>query len=296
MNENNRCPICKTKIIKKQISKDLIALNILNDMQVTCNNLGKLHYYNNIECPWKGTLSELVRHLGICPFDEKRISENIKKHLNKASLTDTKSKYQEDDSNTGDYLGFNPKNASLKARLFQKNPALMSKVLNDEGKEPGYLDIYSFIGVDRKHIPDSLINATKLENQDKNNLLEGNKSKDVDDYKIDECDINYIYTNKDDINITDSYPNTNNNIITIPNSNNERNDLLKNKRKRKINTNNNNNNHNLIKEEKDQINSSNNSLNDLEEDEERELEYALQISLKEYEKDSTSIFDNENKN
>ena len=44
MNEINQCPICKTKIIKKQISRDLTAFNILNDLQVTCNNLGNFNY------------------------------------------------------------------------------------------------------------------------------------------------------------------------------------------------------------------------------------------------------------
>lgn len=34
------CPICRKKIIIENISRDLIAYNIINDMEVYCNNKG----------------------------------------------------------------------------------------------------------------------------------------------------------------------------------------------------------------------------------------------------------------
>lgn len=35
------CPICRNKVTKTSMSRDLIAFNIINDMNVYCNNSGK---------------------------------------------------------------------------------------------------------------------------------------------------------------------------------------------------------------------------------------------------------------
>lgn len=35
------CPICRSKTTKNSLSRDLIAFNIINDMEVFCNNNGK---------------------------------------------------------------------------------------------------------------------------------------------------------------------------------------------------------------------------------------------------------------
>ena len=69
---NNLCPICRKKFVKSNTSKDLIATNIINDLEVSCNNNG----ING--CPWKGVLSELERHLSVCRFDECVLPESMK--------------------------------------------------------------------------------------------------------------------------------------------------------------------------------------------------------------------------
>ncbi len=39
------CPICRKKITVENISRDLIAYNMINDMDVYCNNKGKIIKY-----------------------------------------------------------------------------------------------------------------------------------------------------------------------------------------------------------------------------------------------------------
>ena len=56
---SNKCPICNKKIIDSLISRDLLAFNIINDLEVFCNN-------ENFGCPWKGKLSDIQNHLKVC--------------------------------------------------------------------------------------------------------------------------------------------------------------------------------------------------------------------------------------
>jgi hypothetical protein len=139
LEQQNFCPMCRGKIIKKQLGKDLVAYSIINDMPLSCNNTGMcINLLSNIlDCPWKGPLSELVNHLKSCYFDPKRMSVNVKKKLSSSDNNndfDKKTKvinpYEEEDQESGNYLNFNP-NSSLKARLYQKNPTLMGKVLTN---------------------------------------------------------------------------------------------------------------------------------------------------------------------
>jgi hypothetical protein len=39
--KSSMCPICRQKFSKEGMSRDLIALNIINDLEVTCSNKGK---------------------------------------------------------------------------------------------------------------------------------------------------------------------------------------------------------------------------------------------------------------
>ena len=39
-NKNLMCPMCRQKFTKEGMSRDLIALNIINDLEVTCSNKG----------------------------------------------------------------------------------------------------------------------------------------------------------------------------------------------------------------------------------------------------------------
>lgn len=64
------CPICRVNIKEGCITRDLLAYNIINDLEVTCNNEMK-------GCPWKGQLMELINHLKLC--DDNIIYLQVKK-------------------------------------------------------------------------------------------------------------------------------------------------------------------------------------------------------------------------
>ena len=70
MKYNKLCPICRVSIKEGCISRDLLAFNIINDLEVTCNN-------EMNGCPWKGTLVELGNHLKLC--DENIVYLQVKK-------------------------------------------------------------------------------------------------------------------------------------------------------------------------------------------------------------------------
>ena len=59
MKKKNECPNCRTSIVESLISRDLLAYNIINDLEVSCNNEDK-------GCPWKGPLLELENHVKTC--------------------------------------------------------------------------------------------------------------------------------------------------------------------------------------------------------------------------------------
>ena len=40
LSKSTFCPMCRQKVSKEGMSKDLIALNIINDLEVTCSNDG----------------------------------------------------------------------------------------------------------------------------------------------------------------------------------------------------------------------------------------------------------------
>ena len=53
------CPNCRVNIVESEISRDLLAFNLIEELEVSCNN-------GNIGCPWKGSLSNLKNHLKFC--------------------------------------------------------------------------------------------------------------------------------------------------------------------------------------------------------------------------------------
>src|SRR5690349_19366955 len=60
--KNSQCPICRTKDTTGEVSRDLIAYNIINDLEVFCINKGKNYYttiYLLLGCPWKNNLVNL---------------------------------------------------------------------------------------------------------------------------------------------------------------------------------------------------------------------------------------------
>ena len=74
---NNECPKCHQKNFTLNFSRDLMAYNLVMELEVSCNNVGK--------CPWIGHLSELVAHQTICDKTMKILEENKKKMIRNIS-------------------------------------------------------------------------------------------------------------------------------------------------------------------------------------------------------------------
>ena len=144
---NKNCPLCRKNIIFKNTKRDLIAYNIINDLEVFCNN-------NN--CPWKGKLSNHKKHLKNCNMNPSKINDIIKEALTEGnkrntisgsnSITDTTiNSINESDNNikisdteedegrasVDSITSFNTR-VSLRARLFNRNKTLVNNVLNNE--------------------------------------------------------------------------------------------------------------------------------------------------------------------
>ena len=59
------CPICRSIIKKKDIQRDLLAFQIINDFEIFCTNIG---------CKWQGPLSNLPNHLkSKCNFKAEKV-------------------------------------------------------------------------------------------------------------------------------------------------------------------------------------------------------------------------------
>ena len=74
---DNQCPKCHEKNFTLNFSRDLMAYNLVMELDVSCNNVGK--------CPWIGHLSELVTHQTICDKTMKILEENKKKRFKNLS-------------------------------------------------------------------------------------------------------------------------------------------------------------------------------------------------------------------
>ena len=158
---NKNCPLCRKLFDFKNTRRDIIAYNIINDLEVFCNN----------NCPWKGKLSELKKHLKKCNFNPKKMSNSIKKvigdknkknSLNLNTTTkDGNDEIKEDkksDNEEGEGEGtsvdsltsFNTR-VNLRARLFNRNKDLVNEVLNNE-KTKGYSEHSIFSIIDENNI------------------------------------------------------------------------------------------------------------------------------------------------
>lgn len=139
---NKNCPLCRKEFIFKNIKRDNIAYNIINDLEVFCNN----------NCPWKGKLLDLKKHLKKCNLNPKKMSKTIKEALNdknkRNSLKlnsntinefneikeDVKNDDEEDEegrASVDSITSFNTR-VNLRTRLFNRNKDLVNKVLNNE--------------------------------------------------------------------------------------------------------------------------------------------------------------------
>ena len=136
------CPLCREKFKGDDIRIDLIATNIINDLEIYCINLG---------CPWKGKLKDFSCHLQNCYFNPNEVPEYIKEVLNNKNEQNKENSEKKNDNNSdsedspdNNLTSFNTK-SSLRARLYNRNRELVKNVFakNNEvsKKESNLLNI-----------------------------------------------------------------------------------------------------------------------------------------------------------
>ena len=85
------CPLCHFKNFSSKISRDLLAYNLVMELEVSCNNVGK--------CPWIGHLSELVAHQNLCDKTIKILEDNKKKYVKNISKRFSFGNFKENEVN-----------------------------------------------------------------------------------------------------------------------------------------------------------------------------------------------------
>lgn len=120
------CPICRVAFKEKQFQRDLVGYNMVNELEVYCNNKG---------CPWKSRLENLEEHLKNCNFDPAKIPDFMKSVLYKNAAESNKKKNElgliEEENESNEHVDFNTK-VGLKARLYNKNKKLMERVFSKQ--------------------------------------------------------------------------------------------------------------------------------------------------------------------
>jgi len=85
------CPRCHFKNFSSKISRDLMAYNLVMELEVSCNNVG--------QCPWIGHLSELVAHQTLCDKTIKILEDNKKKYVKNISKRFSFDNFKENENN-----------------------------------------------------------------------------------------------------------------------------------------------------------------------------------------------------
>ena len=132
---NSNCPLCREEFSEKDIKTDIIATNIINDLEIYCVNSG---------CPWKGKLRDFPIHSKKCYFNPNEIPEYIKNVLddkNEKNKDENNNENKEEDNNEenegfhdNNLTSFNTK-SSLRARLYNRNRELLNKVFSKSGNK-----------------------------------------------------------------------------------------------------------------------------------------------------------------
>jgi len=108
----NNCPLCRKKVNKNGIDKDIIADKIIHQLEVKCGYKG---------CPWEGKLEDYLKHKKNCFFEESKIPLHIKKYY--FTNLDKSGNNEYDISNIS-------QNSSLKERIYQKHKDLIDNIYN----------------------------------------------------------------------------------------------------------------------------------------------------------------------
>ena len=120
LKENNECPKCHEKNFTLELSRDLLAYNLVMELEVSCNNVGK--------CPWVGHLSELVAHQNICDKTMKILEDNKKKMIRNISKRFSYNKKSNNENNEN-IIFFRSETKSPK---FRKDTEIMINNLKKE--------------------------------------------------------------------------------------------------------------------------------------------------------------------
>ena len=126
---NFNCPLCRVNFTDKDIRTDIIASNIINDLELYCIYSG---------CPWKGKVADFEAHLANCYFDPKEIPDYIKEVLSSKNSKKKKNNNEKEENNSDeDGDGFHDNNltsfntkSSLRARLYNRNRELFNNVFS----------------------------------------------------------------------------------------------------------------------------------------------------------------------
>ena len=110
LKKNKTCPHCRAKLNRKAISRDLIAYNIINELEVRCRFKG---------CAWTGLLESLESHAKTCKLHPDRVDPWL---LNQ--LPDTQECKSDEDIEVP--------SESLLVRLYSKNPDLLKSIMNSD--------------------------------------------------------------------------------------------------------------------------------------------------------------------
>ena len=105
------CPRCHFKNFSSKISRDLLAYNLVMELEVSCNNVGK--------CPWIGHLSELVVHQNLCDKTIKILEDNKKKYVKNISKRFSFDNFKENEVNGINLL--------CKTEIKNKNKLIMNQ-------------------------------------------------------------------------------------------------------------------------------------------------------------------------
>jgi len=66
------CPVCRGLFMSKQLQKDLLAMNLVGELEVLCSNPG---------CEWFGELDSYKAHSSSCAFHPERVEPWLKDKL-----------------------------------------------------------------------------------------------------------------------------------------------------------------------------------------------------------------------
>lgn len=127
---NLNCPLCRQNFTEDDIKTDILANDIINDLEIYCINSG---------CPWKGKLMDLEVHLQKCFFNPNEIPEFIKEVLSDKNENNKEKNISEnkEENNVGENEEFHDNNltsfntkSSLRARLYNRNRELVNNVFS----------------------------------------------------------------------------------------------------------------------------------------------------------------------